>query len=52
MGVGAGWQFQKVGQTLKSSPLNPPLGPRLGLGGGSKGFGAGGVEGRQLASYF
>ena len=27
-------------------PLGPPLGPRLGLGGGSKGFGAGGVGGR------
>ena len=35
MAQGAGWV-----QTLKRRP------PRLGLGGGSKGFGAGGVGGR------
>ena len=29
-------------QTLERRPLGPPVGPRLGLGGGSKGFGAGG----------
>ena len=48
MGVGAGVLKKGEGwvQTLKRRPLGPPLGPRLGLGGGSKGFGAGGVGGR------
>ena len=35
-----------LGPNIKKRPLGPPLGPRLGLGGGSKGFGAGGVGGR------
>ena len=43
-----GWQLQKRvnSKHLERRPLGPPLGPRLGLGGGSKGFGAGGVGGR------
>ena len=38
--VRAGWQFQKKRegwlQTLERRPLGPPLGPRLGLGGGPR----------------
>ena len=55
-GVGAGWQFQRRGRVeawlavQKSGGEVPrPLGPRLGLGEGSKGFGCGGVGGRGTA---
>ena len=39
---GVGWLFQ----TVEGRFLGPPLGPRLGLGGGSKGFGSHGPQGR------
>ena len=42
-GLRLGWLFKRV----EGKPLGPrPLGPRLGLGEGSKGFGCGGVGGR------
>ena len=52
--MAVGLQLQRRGwvQTLKRWPLGPPLGPRLGLGGGSKRFGAGENRGTATCVVF